>query len=265
LKRLVTAAAGLPILFVIIKYLNPIFFFALVAFAAVIATWELHALARNRGIHADFLMGSVMTLAVIYTFADERVALQPVLAAAVILIPSRALLRRGGVDGAFEAVMATLGGILFLGITLGAVVELMGIGDEMGRDLTVFLFLTVWIADAGAYAFGSWIGSHPLSRAISPNKTIEGAGGGLLASLLAAWLAKVWFFQRLQTRDAILLAVLLWVAGMAGDLSESLLKRATRVKDTGTLFPGHGGMLDRADSLLFGAPVLFYYYRAFMA
>lgn len=265
MKRIATAAVGLPILFVVIKYLNPAVFFVIVGLSAVIATWELHSLAGHRGIHADFLLGSTLTLAVLYTFADDRLSLPAVLAAAAMLVPTRSLLRRGGVEGAFESVTVTLAGILFLGVTLGYIIELMGIGDEMGRDLTVFLFLVVWIADAGAYAFGSWIGRHPLSPAISPKKTIEGAGGGLLASLAAAGIAKGWFFQRLHLRDAVLLAVLLWVSGMAGDLSESLLKRAASVKDTGALFPGHGGMLDRADSLLFGAPVLFFYYRAFMA
>jgi phosphatidate cytidylyltransferase len=193
------------------------------------------------------------------------VSLAAVLAIAVIVVPSRRLMAAAGVEGALESVAVTLAGILFVGIPLGYIVELMGIGDEMGRDLTVFLFLVVWIADAGAYAIGSWLGKHPLSPTISPRKTIEGAAGGLLASLLAAALAKAWFFQRLHVHDAVALAVLLWMAGMAGDLCESLLKRAAMVKDCGTLFPGHGGMLDRADSLLFGAPVLFFYYKSFMA
>jgi phosphatidate cytidylyltransferase len=265
LKRIGTAVVGLPLLFVVIKYLNPAFFFVIVGSSAVIATWELHLLAKRRGIAADFLLGSLLTLGVVYTFVDDRVSLGSVLAAAAILVPTRGLLRKGGVEGAFESICVTLAGILFLGVTFGYIIELMGIGDEMGRDLTVFLFLVVWISDAGAYAFGSWLGRHPLSPTISPKKTIEGAGGGLLVSLIAAGIAKVWFFQRLHLHDAVLLAVLLWIAGMAGDLSESLLKRAASVKDTGALFPGHGGMLDRADSLLFGAPVLFFYYHAFMS
>jgi len=264
-RRLTTAAIGLPILFVIIKYLNPVFFFLLVAASAVLATVELHKLARCRRIHADLLLGSILTFAVVYSFADDRVSLPAVLAAAAILVPSRRLLGAGGVEGAIESISVTLAGILLVGLPLGYIVKLMGIGDEMGRDLTVLLFLCVWLADAGAYAVGSSIGKHLLSPTISPRKTIEGAIGGLIASLLAAGLAKIWFFQRLSLRDAVAVAVLLWIAGMAGDLAESLLKRAAAVKDCGAIFPGHGGMLDRVDSLLFGAPVLFFYYTAFMA
>lgn len=264
MKRLATAAVGLPFLFVVIKYLNPAWFFVIVAGAAVIATLELHKLAGSRGIRPDTILGTAMTIGVIYAFLDDRVSLPAVLASSVILVPSRRLLSRSAVDGAIESVSVTLAGILILGIPLGYVIQLMGIGDEMGRDLIVFLFLMIWVADAAAYSVGSWIGKHPLSR-ISPRKTVEGAVAGLAGSLLAAWIASMWFFQRLHLHDVLVLAVLLWVAGMAGDLAESLLKRAAEVKDCGTLFPGHGGMLDRADSLLFGAPVLFFYYSTFMA
>ena len=265
MKRLATAAVGLPIVFVIIKYLNPAFFFLFVCGGAVVSTLELHDLAARRGIHADRILGCLLTLAVIYTFADDRLSLPAVLAVAAILVPSRRLLGRQGVQGALESVSVTLAGLVFIGITLGYIVGLMGIGDEMGRDLTVLLFLAVWLADAGAFAVGSWIGRHPLSPTISPRKTVEGAAGGLAGSLVGVLLAKGWFFQRLGWTDALVLAALLWMSGMAGDLAESLLKRSAEVKDCGKFFPGHGGMLDRADSLLFAAPVLFFYYNAFMA
>jgi phosphatidate cytidylyltransferase len=265
LKRLATAAVGLPVLVVIIKYLNPWFFFALVCIAGVLATHELHALARQRSIEGNRTLGALLSLGVLASFVDERVSLAAVLAAAVVLVPVLRLLKKDGVEGALESISVTLAGIIFVGIPLGYLIALMGQGDEIGRDLIIFLFLVVWLADAGAYYVGSAIGKHPLSPTISPNKTMEGAAGGLAMSLVAATMAKVWFFQGLAVRDVVLLSILLWAAGMLGDLAESLLKRAAAVKDCGTLFPGHGGMLDRTDSLLFGAPVLFFYYKAFLA
>lgn len=265
MKRLATAAVGLPFFFVIIKYLDPRVFFTLVAVAAIVATYELHKLAERRGIHGNRILGSILALAVISTFVDDRIALPAVLAAAVILVPGLRLLSRRGSEGALESVAVTLAGAVFIGVLLGYFVRLMRVGGEMGRDLTVFLFLVVWLADAGAYYIGTLIGRRPLSPRISPAKTLEGAAGGLLMSLVAASVAKVWFFQRLEIHDVIALAVLLWAAGLVGDLAESLLKRAAAVKDCGVLFPGHGGMLDRTDSLLFGAPVLFFYYKAFLA
>ena len=265
LKRLATAAIGLPIFFVIIKYLHPYVFLGLVCLAAVVATFELHLLARRKGISGDRLLGAGFTLAAVLSFADPRLSLAAVLAAAVIVIPVRRILSREGVEGALEAVCTTLAGVVLIGVTLGYMVRLMGAGGEVERDLTVLLFLAVWIADAGAYYVGSWLGRHPLAPAVSPRKTIEGALGGLVMSLAAVGLAKAWFFHRLGVQDVVALGVLLWAAGMAGDLAESLLKRSAAVKDCGSIFPGHGGMLDRADSLLFGAPVLFFYYQAFMA
>jgi phosphatidate cytidylyltransferase len=264
LKRLVTAAVTLPAFFVIIKYLDPRVFVALVCAAAFVATHELHRMAQRRGIRSDWLLGALLTAAVVLSFAWERVSLPGVLAGAAMLVPLRRLLSRRGVEGAFESVSVTLGGVLFLGVTLGFLVRLMGGGDETGRDLTVLLFLVVWFADAGAYYAGTWFGRHPLSPTVSPNKTIEGAMGGLAAAVAAAAIGKIWFFRRLGAADAASLGVLLWAAALAGDLAESLLKRSVAVKDCGSLFPGHGGMLDRADSLLFGAPVLFFYYRTFM-
>jgi phosphatidate cytidylyltransferase len=265
LKRLATAAVGLPVFFVVIKFLHPWVFLALVCTAGVLATFELNLMARCRGIHGDRLLGAIFTVAVVLSFADERVDLATVLVAAVILVPLRRLLSLRGVDGALESTAVTLMGIVFLGMTLGYMILLMGSGGEMGRDLTVLLFLVVWISDAGAFYVGSTLGRMKLAPRISPNKTVEGALGGLIIGTAAAWVAKLWFFHRLGVPDVFALGALLWASGMAGDLVESLLKRSAAVKDCGTLFPGHGGMLDRTDSLLFGAPVLFYYYQAFMA
>lgn len=265
MKRLATAAIGLPIFFVVVRYLHPWVFFAVVAAAAVLATYEFQSLAGKCGIRGCRVLGSVLSLAIIATFVDGRLSLPAVLAAAVIVVPGFCLLVSRQVEGALETVSITLAGILFVGIPLGYMVSLMGAGEEVGRDLVLLLFLVVWIADAGAYYVGSLVGKRPLSPRVSPNKTIEGAAGGLLMSLLGALLAKVWFFQRLEFHDVVALGILLWGAGMAGDLAESLLKRAASVKDTAAIFPGHGGMLDRTDSLLFGAPILFYYYRAFLA
>jgi len=265
LKRLATAAVGAPIFFVIIKYLNPWVFIALLGVAAVLGTWELHALARRKGIAGNRVLGSLLALGVIATFTDNRLDLAAVLATAVVGVPLIRLWSRAGVEGSIESISLTLAGVLFVGIPLGYLAALMGTGDEMSRDRIVFLFLVIWLADAGAYWVGSAVGKHPLSPIVSPKKTIEGAFGGLALSLMGAALAKFWFFQRLSAADALLLAVLLWAAGILGDLSESLLKRAAAVKDCGEILPGHGGLLDRADSLLFGAPLLFFYYKSFMA
>ena len=104
----------------------------------------------------------------------------------------------------------------------------------------------------------------PRARAISPNKSWEGAIGGLAGSLLGALLGHFWFFQELPLHHAIILGLLLGCAAILGDLVESMVKRAARMKDSSSLIPGHGGVLDRIDSLLLASPVLYYYYRVFL-
>jgi phosphatidate cytidylyltransferase len=106
---------------------------------------------------------------------------------------------------------------------------------------------------------GTLIGRHKLAPGISPGKTVEGALAQFAASVLAALTAGGWLFPGLQFRDALVVGVLLGVLGQVGDLVESALKRSVGTKDTGQVIPGHGGILDRIDGLLFNAPALFYY------
>lgn len=122
----------------------------------------------------------------------------------------------------------------------------------------LLLFVILWANDTGAYLVGSTIGKHKLAPKISPNKTWEGSIGGGVFAILIAWLMSLWigFFSQPQ---ALIVGVLVAVFGTLGDLSESMFKRSFNVKDSGKIIPGHGGLLDRFDSLLFSAPVYYLY------
>jgi phosphatidate cytidylyltransferase len=121
------------------------------------------------------------------------------------------------------------------------------------------IMLIVMTNDSAAYYTGCSFGKHRLYLLVSPKKSIEGAVGGLVGSLFGALLAKFIFFPQLTFGDAVLTAIVIGVVGQTGDLFESLLKRSFGVKDSGTLIPGHGGLLDRMDSILFAAPITYYY------
>lgn len=268
MKRIATSLVGLPILFAIIKWLPPPVFLLLVIGSVILGSYELYAIAEKRGFRPHKLLGAALGVAAVYSFFDERVATTAVLAAATMLVPLASLRRSAGgrsLEAELGSIAATLFAVLFVGLLMGYTIALLSDGGEMGRDLTVLLFWVVWLSDAGAYAVGSLWGRHKLAPGISPNKTVEGAVGALAMALLAAFVARGWFFRKLDVADAAALGLLLGGAGMLGDLAESLIKRSAAVKDSGSLFPGHGGMLDRADSLLFAGPVLFYYYRYFMS
>jgi phosphatidate cytidylyltransferase len=132
-------------------------------------------------------------------------------------------------------------------------------GHTAGVQWIFFILCILWLGDSGAYFVGKAIGRRKLLPAISPNKTVEGAAGGIVASLLTGFACKSIFLPELPGVHCFFLTLAIALAGQLGDLCESSFKRIRGVKDSGTLLPGHGGMLDRIDSLLFAAPVAYYY------
>jgi phosphatidate cytidylyltransferase len=128
-----------------------------------------------------------------------------------------------------------------------------------GWQWLLVIMLIVMTNDSSAYYTGSAFGKHRLYPLVSPKKSIEGALGGLVGSICGTMLAKVTFFPQLPLADALITAVVIGILGQAGDLFESLLKRSFGVKDSGRIIPGHGGVLDRLDSIIFAAPAMYYY------
>ncbi|MGE5246441.1 MAG: phosphatidate cytidylyltransferase [Betaproteobacteria bacterium] len=160
---------------------------------------------------------------------------------------------RGGRD-AIARVSASLFPALYLGLPVGA---MLSVRARDGREALLLLILTVAVSDTAQYYSGRAFGRRPLAPAISPKKTVEGAVGGVIVGAAALAIAGTWWLPAvpMAVRIAIGLAVVL--LGIAGDLFESMLKRSAGVKDSSTLIPGHGGVLDRIDALLFAAPVYY--------
>ena len=128
-----------------------------------------------------------------------------------------------------------------------------------GALLIFFVVLVSWSGDTGAYVVGKAMGRRALAPIISPKKTYEGLAGGLVLACLMALAARAWFLPGFSVVDFVALGILLTTAGLMGDLAESAVKRSAGFKDSGALIPGHGGMLDRLDSLLFTSPAFYYY------
>lgn len=128
-------------------------------------------------------------------------------------------------------------------------------------ELVLGIFIFLWVSDSGAYVVGRLIGRTKLFERISPNKTIEGSVGGILAAMLLAWFAVAPAFDTLNQVDWLVIATIVSISGIYGDLLESLLKRSFDRKDSGSLLPGHGGVLDRFDSLILSAPMVYAYIR----
>ena len=152
-------------------------------------------------------------------------------------------------------------GPVYVGFLLGhglALRDLSGDGDNLGRSWLLFTLLVVFACDTGAYAIGRLLGRHRMAPKVSPNKTWEGAAGGFIASIGVALLVGVVFDLGLPLWQQAMVGAVASVAAQLGDLAESSLKRAANVKDSGSIMPGHGGILDRLDSILFALPAVYY-------
>jgi len=150
-------------------------------------------------------------------------------------------------------------GLFYVALLLGHLVPLRLL--NYGQEWVFMTLVVIMGCDSFAYFIGRKLGRRKLYEAVSPNKSIEGALGGLAGSVFAVLIAKYSFMPFLGLMDGLLIGLLLGTAGQLGDLFESLLKRACGVKDSGSMIPGHGGMLDRLDSLLFAFPLVFYIAR----
>jgi phosphatidate cytidylyltransferase len=179
-----------------------------------------------------------------------------VMGAAIIALGSR----RAPVE-VFSSVSVSTAGLAVIVIPFSAVVRLNGI-DSMGKQLLLFTLVVVWVGDSAAYFAGHAFGRLKMSPHLSPNKTWEGAGANLLAALLVAAVFAYW--MKFPQAHMFAMAALGSMAGQVGDLFESAFKRSAGVKDSGTLIPGHGGMLDRIDALIFAAPAVWYYFEWFV-
>ena len=234
--------------------------------ATLIGTWEAYGMARNLGQNPHAVAGLVAAASVAGAFFDERLPMAAALALVVVLPMASALARADLGPGALADVAITQSGALLLSLPLGFMMAIRLLEAERASpgDLIMLLFVSTWGADSAAYYVGRTVGRHKLAPRVSPKKTWEGAVGGIFGALAGALLYRQFLWggaTPVPVASALVVGGVVAVLGPPGDLAESVLKRSAGVKDSGRLFPGHGGILDRLDSLLFTAPVLYYYYR----
>ena len=191
--------------------------------------------------------------------AAEAFSIELILLAFVIGATGIILFGRQPVEESLGGLSVSSAALIFLVFPFSAVVRLDGIGIS-GRKLLLFTLVLVWVGDTAAYFVGRSIGRFRMAPTLSPKKTWEGAAANLIGSVLVAIIAQRWIIE-VPVRHLIAMAALANIAGQAGDLLESSYKRSAGMKDSGTLLPGHGGMLDRIDALVLAAPVVWYYFN----
>ncbi|MEZ4299840.1 MAG: phosphatidate cytidylyltransferase [Polyangiaceae bacterium] len=261
--RLLTAAVAAPLLLSLI-FLGPSWgWAAFVGVACLVGSIELYGMTHP-GDRVSQVVCTALTLgvmAVMWFFGTDARALL----ALVMLLPVAAvlltLLRLGEMKTAALRMMAVIFGPIWLGGGLGSAILLHRDGGKDGPGFVLLALMLSWLSDTGAYFAGRFLGKHKLYEAVSPKKTVEGAIGGIGGAVAGAMLAHFFYMKSLPIAHALGLAVVAGAIGQAGDLGESLLKRSFGVKDSGGIIPGHGGLLDRVDALLFTASISYVYLR----
>jgi phosphatidate cytidylyltransferase len=273
MQRIVTAAILLPFLIasILISWLQPLFV-ALIGAAMALGLLEFWKLAKRRGMKPDMpagYLGAAAIFTIFYFNEPSQDSFSLLLLVVTLVVLTMATLAAATFRGApFDTIISSVGatilGVLYIALLGGHLVALRtGFAQPMSAHLLSFFFLVIMGSDTGAYYVGRSFGKHKLAPKISPGKTWEGVIGGLLAGLLMATIAHFWFFRALPLKWMLPLALVMVVLGIIGDLTESALKRSAGAKDAANLLPGHGGVLDRMDSLLFNAPLIYYFARIY--
>ncbi len=273
--RLLTAAVALPILVASIilpwYFSDTIWIFVGIAILALAAgLFEFFTLTKKLELKADAAIAYLGAAALVVAFVFDAPAKSPdlliltIVLFVITVLATQAFRFQKDFSKLLTGAGVTILGVLYVAF-LGGFLIATRVGFEsipgLSTDLLLFFFIVIFGSDSGAYFAGKAFGKHKLAPTISPGKTLEGLIGGIVAAAVFAALCTFVFFPELPYQFSIPLAVAMASVGVGGDLVESAIKRGSKTKDAANILPGHGGLLDRLDSLLFNAPILYYFAR----
>ncbi len=268
-ERTLTSAWYATLLVVIVWFGDGPGFTALVGTLGVLAALEFYRMVASTKPPPLTFFGMAWTAFFILSRNSELLSLlearfnpdllTPMLITSAIVLPLIGLLTHRQKEGAFTGWVWTIAGILYIGWLLSHLVALRGL--DSGRNWVLLVLFVTWVSDTTAFLVGRGFGRHKLAPAISPAKTWEGTIGGICGGIAVSTLfsAPTSLQLPISSGQTILLGALTSILGQVGDLVESLLKRNLGAKDSGNLMPGHGGILDRIDSLILAGVVVYYY------
>jgi len=277
--RLLTAAVALPVL--IASIVLPSYFpsavwifVAIAAFALAAGLFEFYLLSKKLELKADAPIAYLGAAALFVNFLLDAPAKAPDLLLAtlvlfvIVVLTTQTFRFQADFSKMLVGVGVTLLGPIYIAFLGGFLVSTRTGFDThhyLSTHLLGYFFLVLMGSDTGAYFTGKAIGKHKLIPKVSPGKTWEGLFGGFVVAALFAALATFWFIPELPYQFSIPLAVVMSAIGVLGDLTESAMKRGAGAKDAASILPGHGGFLDRLDSLLLNAPILYYFARFYFS
>lgn len=258
-ERILTAVVALPLLVLLIAFAGVALFNGILCVVSGVALYEFYRMGLPSHRRAESLLavmaGILLMMSVLFG-RDQGMPLAG-LVVSLFVVTLVYLFRFHDMPSVSRDLGVTVLGLFYVPVLLSHVGLLRGL--MYGREWVFLVLAVVMSSDSLAYFVGRQWGRHRLYEAVSPKKSIEGSIGGLCGGLLGALICKVTFFSALNLVDVALVGVGVGAFSQLGDLVESLLKRSFDVKDSGQIFPGHGGLLDRLDSLLFAFPLTYYY------
>lgn len=267
LKRWITALVAVPLLVLLISKGGAFLFAVVISIACVLALWEYFGIVLDKA-QRPWTFSFQLSAYIIGPFiiwAAYINAFKVVLGLIILNLIVCALIslpKFKSDSSVSEIVFKQVLGIIYIPLFISCIVMIRNGGS--GVWWIYFLVCVVFAGDIGAYYIGTYFGRHKLCPVVSPNKTIEGSVGGLALTLGVGALFKYFFMPLVPWGLSILFFLSIGIAGQVGDLFESALKRAGNIKDSGVLLPGHGGLLDRIDALLFAAPVTYFFKEYFL-
>ena len=260
MKRIFSAIILIPLALLVVIFAKPLYFLIGIGCIGTVCLYEYYGILHAMSIHTRPWFGYGAFWFLLIMFYLDRFPAIPVLALTVIAAFISALWRRNiSAKEQASGLMAELLGILYITLFLYPAIPIRYDFGDSGLHWTLLMLLIIWGGDTFALAVGKKLGKRQFAPVLSPKKTKEGALAGLLAGIGIAAAVQHFLFTDLPLWHVIAVSLLLGIFGQLGDLAESMIKRAAGVKDSSHLIPGHGGLLDRMDSLLFAIPVLYGY------
>lgn len=259
-QRVIVSLIGISILCIVI-WLGQPWFSVFVTIWGLIAIGEFYRIVRKNNIKVLTIFGIIMSaFFILHPYFDKSYIL-PALLTSVVILPLMYFLLPRKKDQAFAGWVWTIGGILYVGWLLSYLIQIMGTTEPYRKVWILFPLFVTFGSDSAAYLVGKSCGKHNMAPKISPKKTWEGAIGGIFGAVIIGsfFLLPTPFKISVPVWHIIILSILVSIFGQAGDLIESLFKRNMNVKDSSNLLPGHGGFLDRIDSIVFAGIVVYYY------
>ena len=259
LKRTATIIIGVFLSFLTIFW-KGFPFFIIIIIIALLGLKELYSIAHKLGYRPSYILGSVLTFyfitITVYDIYCLNYYIENIIITFFIILTFIFQLFKKDYSKVLAEISITIFGSIYLGYLLSFMLKIKDLPN--GNYYLISLLIITWANDTGAYLIGTKFGKNKIFPKISPKKTIEGSIGGIIFSIAGTFALKNWL--NLTFNELLSLGLIISIIAQLGDLFESVLKRGSGIKDSGTLIPGHGGILDSLDSLIFTAPVFYYYY-----